>query len=87
MTEENLWSSIASISGKNKKVILLELNSPATPTLLAKRLKLHRSVVSRALIFMDTRGLVKCLNPADKVNRYYTRTALGNTICRKLNSV
>ena len=87
MAEQDIWPLIASVSGKNRKEVLLSMESPATPTVLAKRLKLHRSVVSRALLFMEKSGIAKCLNPKDKVQRYYTRTPLGNALCKRLKEI
>ncbi len=87
MLKKSIWSLVASISGKNRKEILSSLNSPATPTLLAKSLKLHRSVVSRALLFMEENEIVKCLNPEDKVQRFYKRTKIGDDICKKLEKI
>lgn len=87
MPDKTLWSLIALVNTKNRKEVLLSLDKPDTPTLLAKKLKIHRSVVSRVLLFMEKQKIVKCLNPENKVNRFYYRTTLGNNVCRKVREM
>jgi len=80
------WEMISFINrSKNRKTILFKLVKPTTPTALSKELKLHRSVVSRSLINLGKEGLVVCLNPQSKKERYYKITRKGVYIKRKVH--
>ncbi len=82
------WELISFVnSSKNRKLILLKLEKPTTPTILAKELNLHRSVVSRSLIDLEKRKLVSCLNPESKKERYYKVTRKGEDIRKQLRKI
>lgn len=79
------WETISFVNrSKNRKLILFKLTKPTTPTILAKEMNLHRSVVSRSLIDLQKRGLIICLNPQSKKERYYKVTKKGGEIRRKV---
>jgi DNA-binding MarR family transcriptional regulator len=59
--------------GKIRKRVLDVLDKPKTATEIAKELNLHRSSVSRTLLEMQKKELVKCINPNDKSFRHYVR--------------
>ncbi len=83
-----LWEMISFInSAKNRKLVLFKLAKPTTPTALAKELHLHRSVVSRALLDLEKKGLVICLNPQSKKERYYKLTKKGEDIRKKVEKM
>lgn len=65
------------VRGKLKKRILEQVDEPKTPTQLSKLLKAHRSAVSRALIELEEKSMVKCLNPDDVMARFYQITPKG----------
>ncbi len=82
------WETISFVNrSKNRKLILFKLAKPTTPTVLAKELNLHRSVVSRALLGLEKEGLVVCLNPQSKKERYYKLTRKGQEIRRKVEGM
>lgn len=56
------------------------LVTPKTPTELSKGIGKHRSAISRSLIDLESRGLVKCLTPDEKVFRYYEITQKGKKV-------
>jgi DNA-binding MarR family transcriptional regulator len=68
------------IRGDLRKRVLLLLTNPNTPTALAKRLGTDRPSVSRAILFLCSKGLVRCLNPDDKRGRLYAVTAKGKKV-------
>lgn len=70
---------------KNRKLILFRLSKPITPTVLARELNLHRSVVSRSLLDLEKQKLVVCLNPQSKKERYYELTKKGIEIRKKVS--
>ncbi len=75
------WSKYSFvIRAKNRKLILLSLSKPKTPTQLAKELNLSLPHVSRALKELEKEGLITCLTPNEKVGRIYKRTTIGEEI-------
>ena len=64
------------IRGKNRRRVFLTLETPRTPTQLSDELKIHLSHVSRALGELESKKLVVCLTPAEKVGRIYRLTVL-----------
>ena len=73
--------------GKVKYKILKELNTPKTPTILAKKLNTHRSGVSRILLELKNKELVKCLNPEDKRTRFYQITEIGKKLIEEYETL
>ncbi len=72
------------VRGKTRLDILKALDKPMTPTQLADKLKNHRSTISRTLLQMEKRGIVKCLTPKEKTGRLYGRTKKGEGVLGKL---
>ena len=72
------------VRGKVRLSILNVLDKPMTPTKMAEQLKNHRSTISRSLIDMEKRGIVKCLTPKEKTGRLYTITKKGKIILEKI---
>jgi DNA-binding MarR family transcriptional regulator len=70
--------------GKSRKKVLAKLVKPLTPTQLAEKIGLHRSTTSRTLIELETKGLVKCITPNEKMGRFYEITENGKKV---LNSI
>lgn len=82
------WDLVSFINrSKNRKVILLHIKKPSTPTILAKELNLYRSVISRSLLALEKKGLVKCLNPEDKKQRYYKLTRKGEELRKSIEKM
>ncbi len=65
------------IKGKILKLLLFE---PMTPMDIKKSLNTHRESVSRALLDMEKRDLVKCVNPEEHNFRYYAITDKGKEV-------
>jgi DNA-binding MarR family transcriptional regulator len=66
--------------GKQRKAILRFLDKAKTPTQLKEETDIKVTNVSDVLRAMLKRKLVKCLNPNDKLCRFYRLTALGEKI-------
>jgi len=66
--------------GSVRKKVLKGLLRPNTPTELAKVLGIARSAVSRAIQVLEKAGLVECLTPDEKMNRYYRTTEIGKKV-------
>lgn len=69
---------------KNRKLVLTNLIKPQTPSGLSIQLKLHRSAVSRAILELESKDLVKCLTPGEKMGRYYQITEKGRKILKEI---
>jgi len=73
MKEEELKKEIFLKKGKLRKLVLNSLDKPKTATELSQELKKHRSSISRVLLELEKKGLVKCVNPEDDRFRHYLR--------------
>ena len=73
------------LRGKNRKLILEKLQSgEKTQAQLSKETGLYRTHVRRTLIELEAKGLVKCLNPKDRIYKIYVLTNKGMTILKSV---
>jgi DNA-binding MarR family transcriptional regulator len=66
--------------GSVRRKVLKGLLRPNTPTELAKTLDIARSAVSRSIQALEKVGLVECLTPDEKMDRYYRTTETGKKV-------
>jgi predicted transcriptional regulator len=86
MKEKINWDDFSFIHrGKHRKMVLEILNKPKTPTQLKQETKLHFNIISRTLIELERQGFVECLNPKQKMARFYGITDKGNKVLEKMN--
>ena len=78
----NLVSYI--IRGRIRLSILRVLDKPMTPTQIAEILKNHRSTISRSLLSMEEKGIVKCLTPKEKTGRLFALTLKGKGVLKEI---
>ena len=80
-----MYNLISFVSrGKVRKKVLSNLIKPFTPTELAHIIKTHRSTTSRTILALESKGLVKCITPKEKMGRYYEITEMGKQILEKI---
>lgn len=80
-----MFDLISFVARSKKRVNLLKaLSEPKTPTQLAKTLNAHRSAISRDLLKLEKRELVKCLTPEEKVFRLYQISEKGKKILKEV---
>jgi DNA-binding HxlR family transcriptional regulator len=85
MKKDVNWDEFSFIyRGKHRKRILSLLSKPKTPTQLKEETKLHFNIVSRTLIELEKKGFVKCVNPKQKMARFYNITEKGKKILTEL---
>ena len=72
---------------EKKKQILQILEKPKTPTQVSKLLKMHRSSASKILLQMEKKQFVKCLNPEDRMARYYQASEKGLKVLKELEEI
>lgn len=70
--------------GKIRKIVLSNLVKPLTPTELSRIIKTHRSTTSRTILALESKGLVECITPKEKMGRYYEITSIGKKILQKI---
>ncbi len=88
MKKEAEWDNISFIvRSKHRKVILELLAKPKTPTQIKKETKLHFNSVSRSLLELEKKNFIKCLNPTQKLLRFYQITAEGKKLLKKLEEL
>ena len=72
------WDDVSYIvSSKTRQAIVLKLETPKTPTILANNLKINLPNISRALAELRNRKIVVCLTPAQRVGKIYGLTKKG----------
>ncbi|MEN6552013.1 MAG: helix-turn-helix domain-containing protein [Methanobacterium sp.] len=70
--------------GKVRKAVFMILEIPRTPTQVSEMIGTHRSTTSRAILSLENKGLVECINPNDSMGRYYRVTELGMKVLMKI---
>jgi hypothetical protein len=66
--------------GSVRRKVLKGLLRPNTPAKLAKTHGIARSSVSRSIQSLEKVGLVECLTPDEKMDRYYRTTGTGKKV-------
>ena len=81
----HMYDLISFVSrGKIRKVVLSNLVKPHTPTELSHIIKTHRSTTSRTILALESKGLVKCITPKEKMGRFYELTDLGIKVLKEI---
>jgi len=69
------------LRSKNRKQVMEQLKGgEKTQAQLHHTTKLYRTHVRRTLIELEKRGLVKCLNPKDRIYKLYKLTDKGKKL-------
>ena len=66
--------------GSLRKKVLKSLLRPNSPAELARTLDTDRPSVSRTILALEEVGLVECLTPDEKMDRYYRTTETGKKV-------
>ncbi|MDD4983730.1 MAG: winged helix-turn-helix domain-containing protein [Candidatus ainarchaeum sp.] len=75
------------LRGKIRTQIITSLTNQKNPQRIAKEINTHLSTTSRALTDLESKGLVKCLNPKDAFMRFYELTEKGKEIKAEIKKV
>ena len=82
------WKEVSFvIASKTRKSILIKLETPRTPTFLAKELSINLANISRALTELENKNIVVCLTPNQKVGKIYSLTKKGRDIAVKIKKM
>jgi len=73
--------------GSVRRKVIKGLLRPNTPTELAKSLGIARSAVSRTIQALEKVGLVECLTPDEKMDRYYRVTETGKKVAEIIEAM
>ena len=80
------WTLVAFVKrSKNRLEVLKILESPMTPSEIAKKLKISLTHASKIIRELNSKKLVKCLNEQDKLGRLYERVKEVETILKFLS--
>ena len=72
------WEEISFVvASKTRKLIILKLDTPRTPTILAKVLSVNLANISRSLSELEEKGMVICLTPEQRMGKIYSLTKKG----------
>ena len=75
------------MKGSLRRKILTNLEKPKTAKNISKEFSKHIQSVSRALIQLEKKNFVKCLNPSDDRFRFYKITEKGKKVLKKLKDL
>ena len=79
------WEDVSYIiRSKNRKSVILELETPKTPTMLARTLKTSMPNISRTLRHLQSKGFVTCLTPEERIGKIFSLTDKGKEALRKI---
>ena len=82
------WDEISYImSSKTRHAIILKLDTPKTPTILANNLKINIANVSRALSELQSKKIVICMTPTQRVGRIYGLTKKGKKVTSSIKAM
>ena len=82
------WDEVSYvIASKTRKAIVSRLDTPRTPTFLAKDLDLNLANISRAITELEDKDIVVCLTPKQKVGKIYSLTKKGKDIVVKVQKM
>ena len=75
------------IKGRIRKDILTNIEKPKTAKMLSKELSKHIQSVSRSLIELEKKKLIKCMNPNDDGFRFYETTQKGKKVLKEIKEL
>ena len=75
------------IASKTRKSIMTKLETPRTPTILSKELKINLANISRALTELENKGIVECLTPEQRVGKIYALTKKGVKVSNVISNM
>ncbi len=82
------WNDVSYvIASKTRRAIVLKLGTPRTPTFLARDLDLNLANVSRAITELESKDIIVCLTPKQKVGKIYSLTKKGNDVILKIKKM
>jgi len=84
MNKETNWQDVGYIISSNyRRKILENLKLPKTPSKLSKELNINITHISRALTELESKKMIKCLNPELNKGKLYIITEYGKNILKK----
>jgi predicted transcriptional regulator len=75
------------IASKTRRAIVMKLDTPMTPTYLAKSLDVNLANISRTLTELENKGIAVCLNPRQKVGKIYSLTKKEKMLLTKIQKM
>lgn len=82
------WEEVSYvIASKTRKSIVLKLETPRTPTFLAKDLIINLANVSRSLTELENKDVIVCLTPDQRTGKIYSLTKKGNKVLETIKSM
>ncbi len=82
-----LKSTVFVSQGKLRVTVSNTLINPQTPSVLTKRLKIHRSSIARVLSELKEAGLIKYLTPPTNKFALYGLTKLGKKTHKQIHKL
>ena len=82
------WDEVSYVvASKTRKSIVLKLETPRTPTFLAKDLTINLANVSRSLSELESKGVIICLTPNQRTGKIYSLTKKGDKVLETIKNM
>ena len=82
------WEKVSYVAAsKTRKSIVLKLETPRTPTFLAKTLNVNLANISRALSELERKKIMICLTPEKRVGKIYSLTKEGKSVLETIKKM
>lgn len=82
------WDLVSFIRRSSQRKKILEiLDKHTTPSQISDKTDMYLTHVSRALRELTDKGLVECLTPKERVEKYYRITKLGRSVVNYIRKI
>ncbi len=85
MKKGTKWDDIGFVISSNyRKKVLKALDTEKQPSELSKELNINKTHISRTLNELESKGMIKCLNPNLKKGKLYVISDYGKEILKEV---
>jgi predicted transcriptional regulator len=82
------WEDVSYVlRSKTRKAVLIRLETPKTPTILARDLQTSTSNISRALRELLSKELIESLTPKERSGKLFVASKHGRLVSSKVREI
>lgn len=88
MNKVTKWDDVSFIiSSSYRKKVLEKLETPKIPSRISKELNINKTHISKTLLELSSRKVIKCLTPNSTKGKIYAITEYGKEILKELSKL
>jgi len=88
MNEVIKWEDVSYVLSSNYRKKILEIfDTPKTPSKLSKESNINKTHVSRALVELEKKKMIKCLTPNVAKGKIFSITEYGKQILKEVQKL